>query len=193
MNRITLSAIATAALLAIAAAPATAKRDDHPSRGDKPTAKTSPSDTSKGKSKTKPVSAAIKDCAADGDLDAVYSPGALTRALKRLPADVGTYTDCPDVLRFARTAGPVVPLSRTSARLRAQCTGSAYEVTISVAGTEIGSATVPACKRRAKIVRVPLSVAQAKKQGRRRPLATIVAKPDGKTLQFVARLTGRHH
>jgi hypothetical protein len=157
-------------------------------------ARTHPADSHGSKSKpvqvkkVKPVPAAVQDCAADGDLDRVYAPGLLRRALRNFPADVGTYTDCQDVLRYAMAAGPVLPVNKRTARLRAKCTGATYDVSIAVDGTTIGTATVPACKRGAKIVRVPVTVTRAKV--RRHRLATVVAKPDGKTLQFVIRLAG---
>ncbi|MCW3014069.1 MAG: hypothetical protein JWO02_1161 [Solirubrobacterales bacterium] len=176
MTKLTLLALSTVALVAIAS-PASAKKNEASSKG--PSAK------------TKPLPAAVKDCAADGDLDRVYSPGALLNALKRFPADVGTYTDCADVLRFARSAGPVLPVGKTTARLRARCVGSAYGVTISVKGTTVGTATVPSCKSGGtKLVRVPVTTSGAKKT-KRHDLATVVAKPDGKTLRFVVRLSGR--
>ncbi len=142
------------------------------------------------KARPRPVPAAIKDCAADGDLDKVYAPGVLKRALKRLPADLGAYTDCPDVLRFAAAAGPVLPVNKRTARLRAKCTGASYGVTIAVGDRAIASATVPACRKGAKIVRITVTPSGAAKAGKR-GLATIVATPGGKTLQFVVRLAGR--
>jgi hypothetical protein len=144
--------------------------------------------------KVKPVPAAVKDCAADGDLDKVYSPGALTLALKRMPTDVGEYTQCPDVLRAARAAVPVLPVTKKHAtrvaRLRARCAGAAYSVTIAVKGTTVGTATVPACKKgRTKLVRVPVTSTGFVK-ARHHALATVVEKPGAETLQFVVRLSG---
>lgn len=201
MSTLTRSLLAAGTTVLLAASPAAAKRDDHPTAKTKAPAAGAPTTadqyTGKGKgkapAKVSPSAAAIKDCAADGDLDAVYSPGALTIALRRMPTDLGAYTDCGDVLRFARTAGPSLPASKRSVRLRARCTGAAYEVTVAVGGTTLGTATVPACTRAAKVVRVPLSAPLAKQKGKRRALATVVAKPEGRALQFVARLTGRRH
>jgi len=183
MNLTKLSVLlATAAF--VAAAPASA---------DKPSGKgpsgTAPSTTKKP---AKKPSGPIADCAADGDLDRVYSPGTLQRALRRLPADIGTYTYCPDVLRFARTAGPVLPVTRRFARFRARCTGADYEVTISVGDKLLGTATVKKCRRArgSRIVRIPVGTLGTKKAAKG-ALATIVAKPGDETLQFVARLAGR--
>jgi len=166
MPRSTLSLIAAATLL-FAATPALAKK------------------------RPPKLPAPVRDCATDGDLDRVYSPGELTRALRNLPSDVATYTNCRDVLRFARAAGPVVPVHKRTARLRSLCTGAAYPVSILVNGTTLGSATVPACRaNRTKIVRVPVG-RTGQRKARRHSRATIVAKPGGKTIQFVVRLTGR--
>lgn len=179
MNKLTLCALTSVAIAGIAV-PASAKPSGPKDRPARP-ALTKPA-------KAKPVAAAVQDCAADGDLDRVYAPGQLRRALRNFPADVGTYTDCQDVLRYALAAGPVVPVKRGTARLRATCAGAAYDVTISVDGATIGTATVPSCTRGARIVRVPVTVTRAKVRHHR--LATVVAKPGGKTLQFVIRLTG---
>jgi hypothetical protein len=53
------------------------------------------------------VAAIARDCAQDGTLDRHYRSADLTRALRRLPADIDDYTNCGDLIvaQRARTAG----------------------------------------------------------------------------------------
>jgi len=187
VTTIKLAALAAATALTVAAPTAAVGKKPSPKKS--PSAKKAPDK----KAPSKKYAAAIADCIADGDLDKVYTPGALKKALAKMPTDVGAYTACPDVLRFARSAGPVVPVTKKGARLRARCVDAAYKVTLSVGETTLGSTTVPACKGgRTKIVRVPLTApGTATKGARKKKLVTIVAEPAGMKLQFVARLTGR--
>lgn len=148
------------------------------------------------KKKGAPLPAAVRDCAPDGDLDRVYSPGHLKLALRKVPTDAATYTYCEDVLRFARTAGPSLPVTgkrKGTARFRARCTGEAYEVTVSSAGKLLGTATVPACRSgRTKVVRIPVGATGARKaRGRKAGLVQVVAAPGGIELKFVQKLVGR--
>lgn len=176
------------AALAVGAVPVVAAPKERPATT--PTTKVAP------KKKSAPLPAAVRDCAPDGDLDRVYSPGHLKLALRKVPTDAATYTYCEDVLRFARTAGPSLPVtgrSKGTARFRARCTGEAYEVTVSTAGKLLGKATVPACRSgRTKVVRVPVGATGARKaRGRKPGLAQIVAAPGGIELKFVQKLVGR--
>ncbi len=176
--------VAALATVAIPVAADAKGKDDHPAKGGSKVTK-----PAKPK-KAKPVPAAIKDCAADGDLDAVYSPGALNNALKRFPADVGTYTDCKDLLRFARAAGPVVPVNKRVARVRTLCIGSAYEVSVAKGTKTIGTATTKSCKRHTRVTKVPVTATFSKRKGRESK-GTVTVRPGGKTLTFAVRLTGR--
>jgi hypothetical protein len=43
----------------------------------------------------------IQDCAADGDLDGIYTKGTLRLALRVLPSDIDQYTNCRSVINRA--------------------------------------------------------------------------------------------
>jgi hypothetical protein len=49
--------------------------------------------------------AAIRDCAADGDLDGHYSNSDLEQAESSLPSDLDEYSDCRAVIAGAKTGG----------------------------------------------------------------------------------------
>lgn len=175
-----IAALAAATALTVAA-PAAAAPKKAPATA--PSAKKAPA---------KKYAAAIADCVADGDLDKVYSPGHLKNALRKMPTDVATYTACNDVLRFARSTGPVIPVNKTTARVKMRCVGSrSYEVTLSVGSRTLGTATVPKCKSgRTKVVRVPVTQTLARKARIKKQLVTIVANVGDLEIQYVARLTG---
>lgn len=180
---ISLRAVAlAAATVLIAAAPAAAAPKKGPA--------TSPSGK---KAPAKKHTGAIADCVADGDLDKVYSPGHLKRALRTMPTDVATYTACNDVLRFARSTGPVVPVNKKTARVKMRCVGSrAYQVTLSVGTRTLGTATVPKCTSgRTKVVRVTVAQTLARKARIKKQLVTIVADVGDLEIRYVARLTGQ--
>jgi hypothetical protein len=133
---------------------------------------------------------ALRDCANDGDLDRIYSPPALRRALKAMPTDLANYTDCADVIRAAFAAGPSVRVVRHRAHLRVRCARNAYRARMTVRNGAAGSAKVPACRRGTRVVLVGLGPA-GQLAARRHRIATVTLRPNGKVLRFVVRLRTR--
>ena len=141
------------------------------------------------KPKTSPADRVLRDCVADGDLDAVYKTGAVKLALRRMPKDVRDYTDCAAVLRARITAGRTVFVKRHRARLKVACTRAQYVANILIGDTVLAAGAVPACRRGTRVVSLPALAPRAlTRAARKHRTARVVLSPRGMVLSFMVEL-----